>query len=201
MTDTRNLANMTLDDLFDARRTMVSAEQAADLDRRLAEFSERDRIHVLKRRGELRSLSQRGRVVGYSSRLYIVSLCVITSVLLAINVATLAVGYWLALIPVLVQSALLGSLALRHYLQVYLVRVWAIVAAIGGVSLLVSQLAQGVVIALATEEEQPGPISIAKLLLGVFELGAGVYYFKTAVRSTKFEHAEHEPKHAGANAV
>jgi hypothetical protein len=201
MNDTRNLANMTVDDLLDARRTVMSDEGAAALDRRLADFPERYRIHILKRRGELRSLSERGRVVGYSSPWYIGSLLLVTSVLLAINILTLSVGHWLALIPVLIQSALLGSLALRHYSQVYLVRLWAIVAALGGVSFLVSQLAQGVVIALATEAEQPEPISMAKLLLGILELGAGIYFFKSAISATKFELAEHEPKNVAANAV
>jgi len=106
-------------------------------------------------------------------------------------------GRWLALISVSIQIAVLVSLAIRHHFQIFLVRVWAIVAVIGGAAFIVSQLAQAVVIATATAEEAPAPISFTKILLGVIELSAGVYFYGASIRSTRFEHSEHEPKLEG----
>ncbi|HEX4824023.1 MAG TPA: hypothetical protein VFV19_06900 [Candidatus Polarisedimenticolaceae bacterium] len=205
MTGSGDRANVhTLDDLLDARKRIVAAGSGefAEIDARLAQFPRQSRLAALERRGERRSLAQRGRVVGYADRAYPVALGVVLVGLLVVNLLALAWGRWLAAIPIVLQSLTLIALLSRHYSQVILVRVWAWVMGIAGGASVISFAAGWLAMALATSESEPSPLrAVWWFPIGVIEVAAAVWFNQNAARSTLFEHAEDEPSYArGATA-
>ena len=202
VTDASDRPNVhNLDDLLDARKRLVAtgSDGLAELDAQFRKFSRESRLMVLERRGEKRSLAQRGRVVGYSDRRYPVALGVVLAVLLVINLSSLAWGRWLAAIPVVIQSAIVIALLSRHPSQVILVRIWACVIGVAGATGLVGFAAGILADALATSESD---VSYQRPLywfpVFVIELTAAVWFYRNASQLTTFEHAEDEPIYADA---
>ncbi len=129
-------------------------------------------------------LHRRGRIVGYRHSWYPVLLGSIVLGLLVINVIAVAGGQYLSLIAALVQAAILGSLFAANFVQVILVRLWACLLLVAGVSGIVKIVADLVVVAVGGVVENP--TSLRASLFTSACLIAGIYFVRASGREPVF---------------